>query len=531
MLQHPLNKIPYVLQSLRDIVIIGDNDLVVIALNKRAKLFFGFTEEEVRGKNISFLLPGHPAEPPEVPMVMQAKHRNAKDFVVVVQATRDPQATIVAWTILPISLPRVFDFNFHATFQNTLKPKLGIDDIDLHHRKVLIRVDYNVPLDRTTGAITDDTRIRATLPTIRKVLRDQGKLVLMSHLGRPKGKVEKGLSLAPVAARLEHLIGKPVKFIADASNAQVEINKLKDGEVALLENLRFHEGEESKDPKRRQVFAEKLASYADLFVSDAFGTAHRDCASMTGIPRLLGAGAMGYLMEKELRMLSKVLFNPPAPYVAIVGGAKVSDKIALFGNLFRIATTIIIGGAMAYTFLEAQGYTVGASFAERVVKEKGKEVDLHLVAKNLLAQARQRKVRVILPVDHVIAKTFTKDAEPIVTKTPDIPEGHVGMDIGPRTQEMCRQEIAHARTLVWNGPMGVSEFPSFAHGTRNIARAIEANRELISVVGGGHSAAAVADFRESITHISTGGGATLSLLEGKALPGLVCLTTVASPKL
>lgn len=522
------NKITSVFSALRDIVIVGDNDMVVLSMNKPACLYFGWTVGEVRGKSISFLLPNHPQDVPEHGIALWAKHKNSAEMPVIAQCMRDPQATLVAWTLLPVMLPPVFDFSISNTFQNALQPKLSIDDVDVKNKRIFIRVDYNVPIDKS-GTVIDDTRIRATLPTLTKILADGGRVIIGAHLGRPK-KPDPAKSLKPLVPKLEELLGRAVQFAPNALAAQEQAAKLKNGEVLLLENLRFYKGEDSKDIRERTQMAEILASYADLYVSEAFGTAHRDTASMTGIPRIMGAGIVGYLMQKEVTILSRVLRNPPQPVIAIVGGSKVSDKIALLGNLFNICQTVIIAGAMSFTFLEADGHSVGSSKVERVAKQRGKEIDLHAVARELIAKAKERNVRVILPIDHACAKGF-KNETPTFTETTDIPEGLMALDVGPKTIELCRRAIAESRTCVWNGPPGVFEFSNFATGSTAFAKAIAENKDMLSIVGGGETAAAAKAFKDGITHISTGGGATLELLEGKALPGLVCLTGRAHAKL
>jgi phosphoglycerate kinase len=522
-------KITAVLQSLRDLVIVGDNDLVITNMNKPACLFFGWTEDEVKGKSISFLLPTHPIDVLENAHTLVARHKNSTEFPVVIQTTRDPQASIVAWTVLPVVLPPVFEFGFHPSFANSIQPKLGIDDINFKNRRVFLRVDFNVPVDKHTGKITDDNRIQATLPTIRKIVNDGGKLIIGSHLGRPK-KADPLKSLKPIAARLGELVSNKVEFAPNALNAMPQVSRMRNGDILVLENLRFYPGEDAKDMRERLKMAEVLASYGDIFVCDAFGTAHRDTASMTGVPRLMGAGVAGYLIEKEIRALSRVMRNPVQPVLAVVGGAKVSDKINLLGNLFNMAQTVIIGGAMAFTFLEAEGRSVGSSKVERVAKTKGKEIDLHAVAKDLLQKARSSNVRILLPVDHCCAKSF-KDEEILITKTADIPDGYMGLDIGPKTIELFKKTIQESRTCVWNGPMGVFEIPKFSQGSTAVAEAIATTKGMLSIVGGGETAACAQNFKAGITHISTGGGATLELLEGKALPGLITLTSKAAAKL
>lgn len=522
-------KIPLVFKSVKDMVILGDNDLVVTHINKPASLFFGWTEDEVRGKSITFLLPSHPVDVQDGVVTLAAKHKNSHELPVVVQTTRDPQATMIAWTLLPVVLPSLFDFSYVPTLQNALQHKLSVDDLHFKNRRVLIRVDYNVPIDKVSGKVLDETRIVATLPTINKILLDGGRVIICSHLGRPK-KPDPSKSLKPIVPKLEELLGRPVQFAPNALGALPQVNKMKNGDVMLLENLRFYKGEDSKDVRERHQMAEVLSSYADIFVCDAFGTAHRDTASMTGVPRIMGAGVAGYLMDREVRFLSRVMKNPPQPLLAIVGGSKVSDKIALLGNLFNIAQTVIIGGAMAFTFLEAEGRTVGSSKVERVAKGKGKEIDLHAVAKELMVKARANNVRIILPIDHSCATAF-KNEEPLFTNTADVPDGYMALDFGPKTIALCAKAIAEARTCVWNGPVGVFEIPNFSKGSTALAQAIANNKELMSIVGGGETAAATQQFKSSITHTSTGGGATLELLEGKALPGLVALTSKIAAKL
>lgn len=526
---YQVTKINSVLQSLRDIVIVGDNDLVVLSINKPASLFFGWTEDEVKGKSITFLLPTHPMDVPDTALTLSARHKSSNEVPVVIQVTRDPQASMVAWTILPIILPPVFEFGFNPSFANSIHQKLGVDDMNFKNRRVFLRVDFNVPVDKSSGKVLDDNRIVATLPTIRKIVNDGGKLIIGSHLGRPK-KADPLKSLKPIAARLGELVPNKVEFAPNALNAMPQVSRLRNGEILVLENLRFYPGEDAKDMRERLKMAEILASYGDIFVCDAFGTAHRDTASMTGVPRLMGAGVAGYLIDKEIRALSRVLRNPMQPVLAVVGGSKVSDKINLLGNLFNMAQTVIIGGAMAFTFLEAEGRNVANSKVERVAKLKGKDIDLLAVAKDLLQKARASNVRILLPLDHTCAKSF-KDEEVLITKTADIPDGYMGLDIGPKTMELFKKTIQESRTCVWNGPMGVFELPRFSMGSTSVAEAIASNKGMVSIVGGGETAACAQKFKAGITHISTGGGATLELLEGKALPGLITLTSKASAKL
>ena len=391
--------------------------------------------------------------------------------------------------------------------------KLSIRDISLTGKRVLMRVDFNVPLD-DAGSITDDTRIRATLPTIRYAVEHGARLILASHLGRPKGKPNPRMSLRPVATRLSELLGKPVQFAADCigSEAEAQAKALKDGEVLLLENLRFHPEEEKND----REFAEKLASLAELYVNDAFGAAHRAHASTEAITHFLHPAGAGLLMERELEYLGKAVENPAHPYVAIVGGAKVSDKIDLLKNFMKQADIILVGGAMAYTFLKAQGFEVGQS------KVEDDKLDL---AKELLQEAARRKVALKLPKDHVATSKIGPDAKAEVVASAKIPAELAGVDIGPATCAEYTEAIQGAKTIVWNGPMGIFEIPQFSHGTLAVARAV-ANASALSIVGGGDSVAAVtqAGVADKITHISTGGGASLEFLSGMKLPGVEALT-------
>lgn len=389
--------------------------------------------------------------------------------------------------------------------------KLSLNDIDVTHRRVFMRVDFNVPL--RDGAITDDTRIEAALPSIRHVLDRNGRLILASHLGRPKGAPEAKYSLRPVAARLQELLGRPVQFANDCVGPEAEAlaRNLKDGEVLLLENLRFHSEEEKNDPG----FAKQLAALCDLYVNDAFGAAHRAHASTEGIASFVQPAVSGFLMQKELEALGHALTKAEKPYVAIVGGAKVSDKIDLIESFLNLATHILIGGAMAYTFLRAKKIATGKSLVE------ADKIDL---AADLLSRAASKGVALELPVDHVVAAGL--DATESQTVPIDrTPENLMGLDIGPQTVNHYSRILAGARTIVWNGPMGVFENPKFAQGTFGVARAV-ADSKAFSIVGGGDSAAAVAQsgMESKITHISTGGGASLEFLSGQKLPGVEALT-------
>ena len=390
--------------------------------------------------------------------------------------------------------------------------KLSIRDVDLKGKVVFMRVDFNVPLD-DQGEITDDTRIRASLPSIQLALGGGARLVLASHLGRPKGKVNPKMSLQPAAERLATLLNKPVSFATDCVGLQADkhVVELKEGGVVLLENLRFHKEEEANDPE----FAKQLAGKAEVYINDAFGSAHRAHASTEGITHHVPVKAAGLLMEKELEYLGKALGNPQHPYVAIVGGAKVSDKIKFLQNLIGFADTILIGGAMAYTFLKAQGVEVGLS---RVEADK---LDL---AKELLEQARQKKVNFRLPQDHIVAGKLDASAEAETVESVAIPADRMGLDIGPKTRAAYAAAIKQAKMIIWNGPMGVFEIDQFAQGTMEVARAVAESRA-VSIVGGGDSVAAVhkAGIEDRITHISTGGGASLEFLSGLKLPGIEAL--------
>ncbi len=388
--------------------------------------------------------------------------------------------------------------------------KMSVKDINVAGKKVLVRCDFNVPLKE--GVITNDKRIVAALPTI-KYLKDNGaKVILCSHLGRPKGEWLPEFSLAPVAKRLSELLECEVRMSKDVigEDAKNISETLKEGEVALLENVRYYKEETKNAPE----FAKELASLAEIFVNDAFGTAHRAHASTTGVADYIPA-VCGFLIQKEIDVMGKALDNPVRPFVAVLGGAKVSDKIGVITNLLEKVDTLIVGGAMAYTFLKAEGHNVGISLCEEDKLE---------LASELLAKAKEKGVSLLLPVDHIAADKFDENAEPVAVDGKDIPEGLMGMDIGPKSVELFKEAVKNAKTVIWNGPMGVFEFKNFAGGTFAVAEAI-AETECISIIGGGDSVAAVTKlgFADKMTHISTGGGASLEFLEGLELPGIAAL--------
>ena len=389
--------------------------------------------------------------------------------------------------------------------------KKTIRDIDLKGKKVFVRCDFNVPMDENQN-ITDNTRIVAALPTIKYLLERGCKLILASHLGRPKGEVKPEFSLAPVAKELSKLLGKEVIMAKDVvgEDATEKAANLKEGEILLLENVRFHKEETENDKE----FAKKLASMAEIFVNDAFGTAHRAHASTAGIAEYLPA-VSGFLIEKELKFLGNAVNNPERPFVAILGGAKVSDKIGVIDSLLEKVDTLMIGGGMAYTFFKAQGYGVGDSICE---------LDKLDLAKELMEKAKQKGVKLMLPVDTKIGKEFKPDTESKTVAWTEIPEGWEGFDIGAKTIEMFKEELQKAKTVVWNGPLGLFEFDQFSIGTNEIAKTLS-EIDATTIIGGGDSAAAVkkAGLEDKMTHISTGGGASLEFLEGKKLPGIECL--------
>ena len=389
--------------------------------------------------------------------------------------------------------------------------KKSVDDINVKGQKVLVRCDFNVPLQ--DGKITDENRLVAALPTIKKLIADGGKVILCSHLGKPKGEPKPELSLAPVATRLSELLGQNVTFAADPNvvgdNARAAVDAMKDGEVVLLENTRYR----AEETKNEEAFSKDLASLADVFVNDAFGTAHRAHCSNVGVTKYVDTAVVGYLMQKEIDFLGNAVNNPERPFVAILGGAKVSSKISVIENLLDKVDTLIIGGGMAYTFMAAHGEEVGKSLLEEDYKEYALEME---------KKAEQKGVKLLIPVDTVAADDFSNDANTKVVGRGQIPADMEGLDIGPKTAEMFAEAVAEAKTVVWNGPMGCFEMPNFAKGTIAVAEAMAKLDGATTIIGGGDSAAAVNQlgFGDKMTHISTGGGASLEFLEGKELPGV-----------
>lgn len=393
--------------------------------------------------------------------------------------------------------------------------KLTIDDIQLKSKRVLVRVDFNVPIEN--GIVTDTTRIVESLPTIKKILADGGRAILMSHLGRPKGKPNMEFTLKPVAQKTSELLGREVKFSPDCigETAKAFVTNLKDGECLLLENLRFYKQEEENE----ENFAKELASLGDVYVNDAFGSAHRAHASTEGVTKFIKPAVAGYLMKKELDYLGKALENPVRPFTAILGGAKVSGKIDVIQNLINKVDTLIVGGGMAYTFYKAQGLEIGNSLLE------ADKIDL---AKSILEDVKKRNIKFLLPVDCVVADKFDNAAQKKSVSVDKIEPGWQGMDIGPETIKLFTEVIKNSKTVVWNGPMGVFEFDNFANGTTAIAKALAdvTKSGAITVIGGGDSAAAIVKtgLEKAVSHVSTGGGASLEFLEGKVLPGVAALT-------
>ena len=395
----------------------------------------------------------------------------------------------------------------------SLLNKKTVDDINAKGKRVLVRCDFNVPLK--DGVITDENRINAALPTIQKLINDGAKVILCSHLGKPKNGPEAKFSLAPVAKRLSEKLGKEVVFAADdtvvGDNAKAAVAAMKDGDVVLLENTRFR----AEETKNGEAFSKDLASLCDIYVNDAFGAAHRAHCSTVGVTAFVDEAAVGYLMGKELKYLGNAVENPARPFVTILGGAKVADKLNVIENLLNKADTLIIGGGMAYTFFKAKGNDVGTSICE---------MDKLDLARGMIEKAHERKVNFLLPVDNVIGKEYDENTTFMRIYSDSIPDGWMGLDIGEKTQELFAKSIAGAGTVVWNGPMGVSEWENFASGTRAVAKAV-AESGAVSIIGGGDSAAAVEKlgYADKMTHISTGGGASLEFLEGLELPGIACL--------
>lgn len=390
--------------------------------------------------------------------------------------------------------------------------KKTIEDVQVKGKKVLVRCDFNVPLK--DGVITDENRLNGAMPTIKYLVDNGAKVILCSHMGKPKGEAKPEFSLAPVAKRLSEMLGKEVVFAADdnvvGENAKKAVAEMKDGDVVLLQNTRYRK----EETKNGEELSKELASLAEMFVNDAFGTAHRAHCSTVGVTEYLKPAVCGYLIQKELKFLGDAVETPERPFVAILGGAKVSDKINVINNLLEKVDTLIIGGGMAYTFLKAQGYTVGSSLVEEDKVEYAKE---------MLAKAEEKGVKLLLPVDHRVAKEF-KDVEAVVTEDQNIAEGFMGLDIGPKTEAIYAEAIKDAKTVIWNGPMGVFEFENFNKGTIAVAKAM-AEADATTIIGGGDSAAAVniLGFGDKMSHISTGGGASLEFLEGKTLPGIAAL--------
>lgn len=392
--------------------------------------------------------------------------------------------------------------------------KKTIEDIEVKGKKVLVRCDFNVPLK--DGVITDVNRLVGAMPTINYLIKKGAKVILCSHLGKPNGEPKPELSLAPVAKKLSEMLNKEVVFAADpnvvSDNVKSAVSKMKDGDVLLLENTRYRK----EETKNTENFSKELASLADVFVNDAFGTAHRAHCSTVGVTEFMETSVCGYLIQKELKFLGDTIENPVRPFVAILGGAKVSDKINVIENLLEKVDTLIIGGGMAYTFLKAGGYSIGSSLVEE---------DKVQYAKVMMQKAESKGVKFLIPVDNIVADRFSAEAEPVVTESQNIADGFMGLDIGPKTCEMYKGAISMAKTIVWNGPMGVFEFANFAKGTIAVAEAMS-KVDGTTIIGGGDSAAAVNQlgFGDKMTHISTGGGASLEFLEGKLLPGIEALT-------
>ncbi|MBU4457160.1 MAG: phosphoglycerate kinase [Candidatus Omnitrophica bacterium] len=389
--------------------------------------------------------------------------------------------------------------------------KKTIKDIDIKGKRVLMRVDFNVPLDKDLN-IDDDTRIKAALPTIKYAVDNGARVILMSHLGRPKGKVEESMRLTPVSSRLSELLGKEVKKLDDCVGDEVKktVSMMKDGDVVLLENLRFH----AEETKNGEKFAKRLASLGDVYVNDAFGAAHRAHASTEGVTKFMKSSVAGFLLAKEIEYFEKALQDPPKPFVAMLGGAKVSDKIMVIENLLDKVSALLIGGGMAYTFIKAEGKEIGASKLE---------ADKLEIANSLREKAKKLGVKILLPVDHLITDKIDADSNTRVVED-TIPQNWIGVDIGPKTVDEFKKELRNAKMIIWNGPMGIFEISKFSRGTEDIARFI-AGLKAVTIIGGGDTASAISKFglEASMTHISTGGGASLEYMEGKVLPGIAAL--------
>lgn len=391
--------------------------------------------------------------------------------------------------------------------------KKTIEDIQVKGKRVLVRCDFNVPLKE--GKITDENRLNGALPTIKYLMNNGAKVILCSHLGKPKGEAKPELSLLPVAKRLSEMLNKEVVFAADdnvvGENAKKAVESMKEGDIILLQNTRYRK----EETKNSEEFSKELASLAEIFVNDAFGTAHRAHCSTVGVTEFIDTNVCGYLIQKEIKFLGEAVEKPIRPFAAILGGAKVSDKINVINNLLEKVDTLIIGGGMAYTFLKAKGYSIGTSLLE----EEKMAYSLEMIKK-----AEEKGVKLLLPIDHVTGKEFSADTNPVITKDENIEADYMGLDIGPKTAKLYEDEIRNAKTVVWNGPMGVFEFENFAKGTISVAKVL-ADSEASTIIGGGDSAAAVNQlgFGDKMTHISTGGGASLEFLEGKELPGIMAL--------
>jgi phosphoglycerate kinase len=403
-------------------------------------------------------------------------------------------------------------------------PTAALQGVNLQGKRVLIRADFNVPMK--DGKVKDDSRIRETLPTIQKVINAGGRAILMAHLGRPKGQPNKKYSLKPVQEALAKQLGKEVKWADDCANAEGEVDKLRDGEVLLLENLRFHDGEQTKDKAKREEFARKLASYADIFVCDAFGTIHRASASITGVPEVLGNGYAGCLVLKEVAAVRRIIDNPKKPVVLIMGGGKVASKLTTLPGLLKRVDIVLLGGAVGLAFVEAAGSQVGKSSADdKEVKIEGRKMNAVAAAKRVGEMAKKHNVKVFIPKDHACGSDPKKaDKEkPTITEDANVPENMYAFDIGPKTIEEYTKILAHAGTVIWAGPVGMFECEAYAKGCEALAKTIAENKKCASLIGGGDTASALGSHKKQITHVSTGGGALLEFVEGERMPGLESL--------